>query len=361
MKWAEQDAHQVYQRLQGYQAQLAKWFPNVWTQADSYRAMRGKDVPNWPNWCFLPMAGACGIASQPCEIKDMSPESRAGMSILISEIAALVAWRPTQGIYRFHPEVFSSLWETSVDGDIPVELLYRLPEWCCYIDCYGKQCGRWSLAGFFVHLEWDATDNWHELRILLDRGNQNNLLPLILHISSRNTIANMIASFVDESERVAHSHAIDLPDSFEHCKGEAIQYYSEIAKPLISLVLYLCSTTPEFRDSRGTDRFPVRVKPTKTKKGERIFPPDRPTIWETGYRIGGLIEQARAERYQSAGTGEGTHVSPVPHIRKPHWHSFWKGPKVESKKRELVVHWLPPIPVGYKPGEEIVPTIKPVK
>jgi hypothetical protein len=239
--------------------------------------------------------------------------------------------------------------------------LYRLPEWCCYIDCYGKQFGTWSLAGFFVHLDWDANDGRHELRVLLDGGNQNSLIPLILHISGRKTIADMFKGFVDESERVARSHGVDLSNGFEQRKGELIEYYSRLAKPLMSLILYLCSTKPEFGDSRGSDRFPVRVKPSKTKKGERIFAPDRPTIWQTGYKIGGLIEQAKTEGVQSVGSAEGSHTSPVPHIRKPHWHSFWKGPKDEPKRRELIAHWLPPIPVGYKPGEEIVPTIYPVK
>jgi hypothetical protein len=211
MKWAEQDAYHIAQRLQGYMTQLAKLLPNIWTQADSFRSMRGKDVPYWPNWCFLPMAGACAIASEIGAGKDMQPIPRQQLSIIISEIAAIVAWRPTQGIYRFHPEVFNALWETSTDGEIPVDLLYRLPEWCCYIDCYGKQCGPWSLAGFFVHLEWDANDNRHELRLLLDGGNQNALIPLILHISGRKTIAEMVTGFIDESARMANLHGVELP------------------------------------------------------------------------------------------------------------------------------------------------------
>ena len=359
--WAEQDAHEISKRLQHYLAQLSRWFPDVWSQVDNFRAVRGKGLPNWPNWCFLPMSGAYAIATQGKDVIYLDPKTRKGLWIIIPEIAALAAWRPTQGIYRFHREVFSALWETPIDGDIPVELLYRLPEWGCYIDCYGKPFFPWDLAGFFVHLECDAKDGRHELRILLDAGEQNKIFPLIMHISGRKTINDMFAGFIDESERVAQLEGEELPKDFAAQKVSVARTYSKIARPLMSLILYLCSTTPEFRDAHGTERLPARAKPTKTKRGERLFAPDRPTIWETGYHIGRLIGQARAERIYVSGAGVDAHASPSPHIRKPHWHSFWKGPKDNLKKRELIAHWLPPIPVGYKPGEEIVPTIHPVK
>ncbi len=332
MKWAEQDVHKISERLQHYLAQLARWFPDVWLQVDHFRAARGKDIPDWPNWCFLPMSGAYAIATQGRDIEDLDPVARKGLWVIIPEIAALASWRPTQGIYRFHPEIFSALWDTPVDGDIPVELLYRLPEWCCYVDCYGKQYGASPLAGFFVHLERDTNDGRHELRLLLDMGEQNRIFPLIMHISGKKRVSDMFSGFVDESGRVARLQGAELPKDFAESKAQVAQVFSKMARPLMSLILYLCSTTPEFRDARGTDRLPARAKPTKTKRGERIFPPDRPTIWETGYRIGRLIEQTKAERIYE-GTGEGTSASPSPHIRKPHWHSFWRGPKDDPKKR----------------------------
>jgi hypothetical protein len=51
-----------------------------------------------------------------------------------------------------------------------------------------------------------------------------------------------------------------------------------------------------------------------------------------------------------------------PHIRRAHMHSRWTGPRKDRKKQEIVTRWLPPIPVkvGLE-GEELVPTIRPVK
>lgn len=49
-------------------------------------------------------------------------------------LGALVAWRPTKGIYRFHPELYESLIETDLEGDVPADVLLRLPGWAVYIE-----------------------------------------------------------------------------------------------------------------------------------------------------------------------------------------------------------------------------------
>ncbi|MGO8822093.1 MAG: hypothetical protein ACLQO6_12835 [Desulfomonilaceae bacterium] len=47
--------------------------------------------------------------------------------------------------------------------------------------------------------------------------------------------------------------------------------------------------------------------------------------------------EEKAERQSLSGT----HATPLPHIRRAHWHSFWKGPRTIPVKRYLVVHWFP--------------------
>ena len=38
--------------------EYAKRYPGAWRQADMFRQDKGKDLPDWPNWCFLPLATA---------------------------------------------------------------------------------------------------------------------------------------------------------------------------------------------------------------------------------------------------------------------------------------------------------------
>lgn len=41
-----------------------KLYPEAWKAADEFRADRGQDgLPNWPEWCYLPLAGWYAIVS----------------------------------------------------------------------------------------------------------------------------------------------------------------------------------------------------------------------------------------------------------------------------------------------------------
>lgn len=86
-------------------------------------------------------------------------------------LGALAAWRMTQGIYRFDTDIFSALWSTPIEGKIPVEILYRLPEWCVYIEAPpGYQIEDLDLFGWFTHPDWDADPLYRvekELELLL--------------------------------------------------------------------------------------------------------------------------------------------------------------------------------------------------
>ena len=40
-----------------------KLYPAAWKQIDKFKADKGKGLPDWPSWCFLPMAGFYSIVS----------------------------------------------------------------------------------------------------------------------------------------------------------------------------------------------------------------------------------------------------------------------------------------------------------
>src|SRR5690606_18860768 len=106
-------------------------------------------------------------------------------------------------------------------------------------------------------------------------------------------------------------------------------------------------------DDRGRDRRPEKPRPQKLKSGTRIVPAAAPSGWVIGSRIGGAIR-----RYRDGEDQGGTHAGPRPHVRRAHWHHFWTGPRTGT--RRLVLHWLPPIPVGIAGGELPV-TVHPVQ
>lgn len=312
----------------------SKSFPIAWQQADSFRADRGRDLPNWPDWCFMPMAGWYAIASGGGDNRLSLDQVSA-----VARLAALGAWRTTQGVYRFDPDLYAEIVDTPIDGDLPHEVLYRMPEWCVYIETPGIKWRDQLLYGFFAHLESDANNGRPELRLLLDTA--TDLIAVPLHLGQW-SLTESVRRFLDVSQ--IHS-GMTLPT-----KGLAGPM-SEIITPLISLLLYLCSQNSEI--GNGT-RLPSNPQPTKTKRGLRIFAPDKPTTWDVGVRLGAALRTAR----ESEGSSGESNSGPRPHVRRAHWHGYWTGPK--TGERKITLKWLPPIPVNVTSPDELPATIRPV-
>lgn len=113
-------------RRSAHLAALARRYPRAWRQVDELRAARGLGLPDWPSWCFLPLAGAYAIVSGG---RPLPPADTHQVGVL----GALAAWRVTQGVYHFNPTVLDAVWSTPVAGEIPTEVLSHLPEWCVYV------------------------------------------------------------------------------------------------------------------------------------------------------------------------------------------------------------------------------------
>ncbi len=326
-----------------------KLYPNAWRQADLFRADRGKDVPDWPQWCFLPFGAWYAIVSASLRSDRVDPRHIGD----VARLAALGAWRSTQGVYRFDRELFDALVSTPVAGKLPHEVLYHLPEWCVYIETDGMTWSDAPLYGFFAHLEHDANTGRPELRLLLDA--ELALLPVVLHLGEW-SLDESIARATDLAN--VHASTVGLPAAGS-AERKAIRNWIE---PLVSLVLYLCSESAEI----GTgERKPVTPTPKRTKRGSQLFPADRPTTWDVGVRLGSALRRARQD---AEGDGSGTHGSPRAHIRRSHWHSFRSGPTktpageaIPTEKRAISVRWLPPIPVNVDDPGELPATIRPVR
>jgi len=191
-----------------------------------------------------------------------------------------------------------------------------------------------------------------ELRLLLDVSlpsgdNQEVAMPIIMG-----------------SGGVAESLAVTLqwsaqPDPLAtQLTGQERAMVMKTVPALVSLVLYLCSENAEIKESGGGDRLPAYPEPKKTKKGLRLFAPDRPTHWEVGYRLGAALRRASTERGSEEPTG--THARPRPHIRRAHWHSYWVGKWNEPDDRTVVLKWLPPIAVNVQTVDDLTTTVRDV-
>lgn len=290
----------------------------VWKQFDAFRADRGKGLPNWPDWCWCPLAGAFAILTQ-------GSDDRLPGQGKLAELGAVAAWRAGQGIYRIHPFLMDALRDTPVTG-VPAQWLYMLPEWCMWFEV--------GQGGFFAHLEYDVNHNRPELRFWVVPSAEASGYPIILHLD-KETIEECIESVFKESRRNAKEFLVEggeLPTVGE---------YEQVVRPFLNLLIYAIGAIQkgDIRNPKQAGLLPR--KHTKT--------PNHPQVWEVGWKQGDAFKQA----YEAMGQGE--HSSPRPHVRRAHWHSFWQGSEAE---RTLSVRWLPPIMVG---AGEIVPTVHEIK
>jgi hypothetical protein len=313
-------------------------YPSAWNRAEGMRADRGIALPKWEKWCYLPFAGWIAIASGGCAMDKITIHHAAMAAIL----AALGSWRVSKGIYRFDETLYREITETHLDGIIPCEVLYRLPEWCVYIETPGLLYADEPVYGFFAHLEHDQNDGRHELRILLHL--EENCQPMILHLGDW-TVEHAVRRAVSEGARLG-----GMTVNLDGIAGAL----KPIAEKVVSLVLYLCSANAEILEGE-------RLPPPPGHRPKRDAVPLKPvTLWEVGERIGAAIrrgKEAPTTAPELAGTGTGTPKRP--HVRRAHWHGYWTGP-IEGP-RMFSLKWLPPIPVNIDPGEENPAVIHPVR
>lgn len=301
-----------------------KLYPNIGQKVDDFRAAKGKQLPEWPDWCFLPMAAWYAI------VADSNGTAQVPLNLMgdVAQLAAIGCWRYSQGIYRIDPDLLQALTDSPVSGRLPTDVLFRLPEWCVYIETPGCHWMGQPLHGFWAHLEWDANTGRTELRILLDC--EDRLAPLVLHIGAW-TITEAVDRMMSEARQQAQSRGFSLPN-----RPDDVQLTGAEINPLISLLLYLCSEEPEIDDARQPGTAPARPQPKKTKRGWRLFPPSKPRLWTVGATLGEALRQAN--------TGEHTGRTVRPHLRRGHWHGYWTGPR--RGDRRFVYRWISPLVVA---------------
>lgn len=328
--------------------EISARYPDAWRTVEKFRAARGRELPYWPSWCFVPMAAGYAIVSAQTGFEKIPP-SRLDLILDVSIVTAMAAWRLTKGIYRFDPDLFQAVAGTVLNKNLPSEVFFRLPEWCVYLETPGLSCGTAPLHGFFAHLEWDVKNCRTELRLLLDL--EDGLLALPLHLGDW-PLAEAMDRVLSEAERFGAG--------LSAWRSQAREIARQYLAPLVSLLLYLCAANADLQGERTAPKLP---QPVKTKKGMRYFPADKPHLWEVGVRLGAALRlAAQREREEAANPTAYTMARkpPRPHIRRAHWHGFWRGPrKVEERQFSLI--WLPPIPVKLKRPEELPVTIRPVK
>lgn len=102
---------------------LTRDYPALGRLVDDFLAGRGRDLPEWPPYVLMPMAGWYAIASHRLAGGGSIAREHGGE---VSRLAAIGAWRYSQGIYRIAPELMQALLASPVEGTLPTQVLHHL-------------------------------------------------------------------------------------------------------------------------------------------------------------------------------------------------------------------------------------------
>ena len=318
---------------------------NLWRLVDVMRA--DPRLNKWPPYVFLPYAGWYALACRSLHKERLDTSDMAHMQSL----AICGTWRITQDVVRFDPDLYAALTDTPLDGDIPCDVLRRLPAWCIYLETPGMVMTGHAIHGFWAMLEKDANNGVEELRLyfLFDGDHDDGdiasaFFPIIMELgdfSAQEALERVMATDVLEGRMTQ--------ETFQFWRGHTAEF-ARVLAPSINLLLYLCACG--FPGAEGGSGGAIhRPRAKKVKGGWRLFPAQRVTIRHMGQEVGDAIRQARA-----AGRSTGSHASPRPHVRRAHWHGYWHGPKKGQDgaaiPQKYKLTWLPPIAVAMGEGGE---------
>lgn len=293
---------------------ISKKYNKIWKMIDTVRKHPIHGSTHWPAWSYAPIHTYDAILSVYKEYDNI--QSPFGV---IEKIAALAPWRLTKGIYEYEPSVYKSIGDNEIKGNIPVEVLHRIPEWSVYI----KTPNFMGINGFFAHLEYDHISKMTLLRFLLD--SENDLYPLTIHIGGW-TVEEGLNRFYTESGK---QH--NIADCKSLC-SELVKANLPLVQKCLSLLLYLCIDEPDIE--RIQNNLPCRPRVKKGKKKQPLMPPKYTTVWQVGKRL------AKQMIIPNEAKGN-SHKSPIPHIRRGHYHGVWTG-KRNSPDRKFIYNWWHP-------------------
>jgi hypothetical protein len=322
--------------------EIGKEYPNVWQNMKMFRAGKGKNLPGWPDWCYLPIAAGYAIVSQGSGVEEphLYPTKFSP-----AVVTAAATWRVSQGVYRFDADLYNSLVSQPMDGNVPCEALLHMPEWCIYVETIGAHYFSNLIDGFWAHLESDANNGRMELRFVFFYAN-GALAQLPVHLGGWT-----VEEGLKRMNAVANKEAIKIGVRLDD--PQLIPAVEVEITPFIQLVLYLCA--------ENADMPKIQHPQVRVRMSGQVDIPREPRYWTVGERIGAAIREYRNQEGSLLEHAEilGTHASPRPHVRRAHWHHFWTGPR--EGERKLILRWLSPIPVGVDDDGEHPTVIHKVK
>lgn len=354
----------------------------VWRVCDQFVADKGVDVPDWPDWCALPISAGMAVATY--------GDSGAGLcgAMYAASIAGLYAWRTQKVILDFDVDLARAVFDSDLADELPCQALLHLPFHCPYIHLSEEVRSELALRvsstyaaevlgqirGFFVFLEWDVKHQYPELRFLLDIEGEG-LRNQIIHLNHSTLKGALESAVIDTPVANMREQGWDarLLDAYKGVMSMFLPDLGEVLIPLLKLTLYICTSDKDIRSSSSIDftrRSALKVK--RTRKRAIVETARNPLHVQVGYVVGAKLRQQDIGRSGSQSGGrelvDDLGRPPRAHWRRGHFHSYRIGKRknadgtlIDKSERGLVTRWLPPTPVNVADVDDMSVTMRSVE
>ena len=304
---------------------LSELYPDAWERLDRIHENDGKRSA----WCWLTLKEAALYAAS------HNPDEK--LYVRAVQLFVAAPWRHSKQIFAFDKTLENELIRNTDPADeIPTDVLMRLPYPSIYIQVSSTQIFGTVLDGFFVALSED--EEGPELVFLALGIGDKPGFSFQLYIRNGMTIS--------ESFRLL---------ALKTRARENTAEYENAARTLLPLVLYLCADESDIRyhgkaGGEGAGDPPDKMKgaPIRDRFGEI-------RTWDVGYRIGPAIRKYRESGNDAEPGSAGSHSRKRPHIRRAHWHHYWRGPR--EGERQLIVRWLSPMYINASEKKSDIPAV----
>lgn len=271
------------------------------------------------------------------------------------KLAMFFAWRATKLDFRFDDEFAGELVRTPLTGEVPAELLRRLPASCIFVSLPHNILP--GYVGFYANIDQPSKRAEPVLSIYMASPNRwpSHLIDLPLApgcrvaevaLSKEMASQKNVEEFLKESGDPESEEKAAL---FAKNRAEWAESRAQATGKVLSCLLYLCSDEPDL---------PVDYQPSVRQEKvigtqRRIVPPTDVVRWPVGVRIGATFKKEKASIEHPTEAGRVANTV-RPHVRRAHWHTYWTGPQGNRKPS---LRWLSPILVGVKSAGDGLPTV----
>ena len=222
--------------------QMNRKYPNLWTDLRKAYANPEKVIRSGsegmlmlqavPDWCIMPTMFPFLLLThrygESCYLTHMDE---------MMTLASACIWRCSKGVYRFAPEIFSALTAQPLTGDLPTDILYRLPEWAVYIETPGLTYERHQMEGFIAHLDYNLFSRSVDLQFAMFLQGREMPKMVALPLGS--------GSLADAMDRVDQTDDMFMGHTEQRRFVSSRDEYRRTFSAMLQLMLYLCSEEPD--------------------------------------------------------------------------------------------------------------------